>query len=445
MGIDIGTSKVCVLAVDGESRRPVRVATAPNSGRASGRASTLRGFEQDPQRILETVRLLISEVCESLDCRISGMAFTGQMHGTLLVDSDFRPLTPLITWQDMRAVDMMGEVAAKTAEMHPEARGCAINPGYAAATLYWFCRGNRLPAKASKAFFIHDWVRSCFLREPVMLTDPTSAASAGVFDLRTGDWDWEAIRALEIPEDLFPEVRPSGQVVGYAEEGTPVRCGLGDNQASVAGSCPLGCEEDLAVINFGTGSQISLVERTFEPRGRSYEVRPYLLGRFLYAGASPNGGAVYALLERFFREIVREYRNTDSAEKADPVDSDVFGVMNRLASKAPAGAGGIACRPYFYPERGTEGERAVLAGITEANFTAVNLIRAVLEGMVGVLYDMYREMGKPRSAIVGAGNGIKQNAVLRSIVEDVFQTDCTPSSCDEEAAYGAALLAGGHL
>ncbi len=52
----------------------------------------------------------------------------------------------------------------------------------------------------------------------------------------------------------------------------------------------------------------------------------------------------------------------------------------------------------------------------------------VLEGMVGAL-------------MVGAGNGLRENAVLADIVADVFGMPMRFPRHREEAAYGAALIA----
>src|SRR5262249_18425532 len=141
------------------------------------------------------------------------------------------------------------------------------------------------------------------------VTDPTFAASSGVFDIRAGAWDADLIAALGLSPSLFPEVRPSGAPLGtltaaMAEatglpEGLPVFVGIGDNQASFRGS--VADLDDSVLVNVGTGGQVSVYtdEFRYDPR---LETRPFP-GGYLLADAGLCGGASYALLERFFRQV----------------------------------------------------------------------------------------------------------------------------------------------
>ena len=440
LGVDVGTSSICVCAVECATAKPIEVATVPNrAGISSHGADSCfceRYGEQDPMTILETVTGLVNKVRGSLQPEIQGLSLTGQMHGALLVDCKLRPLSRLITWQDTRALPLLSQIGARLEDIHPEARGCYVNSGYMAATLYWFCQTQTLPESAYRACFIHDWVRSCLTQERRVITDPTNAASSGVFDLRAGDWDWEAIEALGIPTRLFPPVKASTDLAGHTPDGIPVRCGLGDNQASVLGSCATGQETDCAVLNLGTGSQLSLVVDDLEEWREPNELRPYPGGKYLLVGASPNGGAVYALVGDFLRAVLDRQGECLSEEQ-------LFTLMNRLAADAPPGAAGLKFNPFFYPERGRAAETASLTGLTDSNFSPANMTRALLEGVIGILYSMYCGMGKARSRIVGAGNGIKRNALIQSIVEQVFDLPFAASPYDEEAAYGAALCGAG--
>src|SRR5262249_10305933 len=143
-------------------------------------------------------------------------------------------------------------------------------------------------------------------RAPV--TDPTCAASAGVFDVGAGTWDAAMIEALGLPRALFSEVRQSGDFLGglTAEaaartglpEGLPVFVGIGDNQASFLGS--VAQREDTMLVNVGTGGQVTAFTDTFryDPR---LETRPFPRGGFLVVAAGLCGGGSYAVLERFFR------------------------------------------------------------------------------------------------------------------------------------------------
>ena len=60
----------------------------------------------------------------------------------------------------------------------------------------------------------------------------------------------------------------------------------------------------------GTGGQISVLSGQYFS-GDGIEARPFLNGKYLLAGASLCGGKAYALLEQFFRKIVKEATGQD--------------------------------------------------------------------------------------------------------------------------------------
>ena len=84
-------------------------------------------------------------------------------------------------------------------------------------------------------------------------------------------------------------------------------------------------------------------------------------------------------------------------------------------------------------------------GIGTANFGPGHLSRALLEGMIDQfrqLYDNALAVGAgKRQTLVGAGNGIRKNGVLRDIAEGSFDLEMQVPTHTEEAAFGAAMQA----
>ena len=109
----------------------------------------------------------------------------------------------------------------------------------------------------------------------------------------------------------------------------------------------------------------------------------------------------------------------------------------------PAGAEGVRADPLFSGSRSRPRAKAAFRELTAATLTAGHLTRALLEGMAVELADSYREAillgGGARSKLVGAGNGIKLNPVLRAALEAEFAMPLHVGSHGEEAAVGAAL------
>ena len=430
LGIDVGTSKICVLALDGISGRPIDIVSEKNS---SG-VKCEKGFsEQDPKIIREKTIYLVNKIRRRIKSEISGVGITGQMHGMLLVDKSLKPLTNLITWQDKRSEKLIPEILSKAGDNPFCECGCLIRPGYMGASLFWFYKNKLIPKNVYKACFIHDWIGANLANQNFMFTDPTNAASSGLFNVKKMDWNRELIGKLGIKEKIFPEIRSSGETIGFTKEGVPVGCALGDNQASILGSFHGYRDGECINMNIGTGSQVSVIVRNFTKISDGLELRPYLNGKYILVGASLSGGAAYSVLRDFFESV---------GMKLCGVRGDsIFQKMNRLASKAPEGCDGLVCSPYFFGERGREELKASFNGLDANNFTVSHVSRAMLEGMVRVLHEFYGRMRKKRKYIVGSGNGIKRNRVLQKVTEKTFNMDLKLSPYEEEAAYGTALLA----
>ncbi len=86
------------------------------------------------------------------------------------------------------------------------------------------------------------------------------------------------------------------------------------------------------------------------------------------------------------------------------------------------------------------------SGITPENFTPSHLIVGMIEGIVDELALFYRDMtesgtAKPAARLVGSGNGLRYNTVMRKVVSGRFGLPLAMSEVHEEAAYGAAKFA----
>ena len=106
LGIDLGTSsvKVVVFALDG-TIRGIGSAEYPILTPMVGYA------EQDPA---DWWRATVSAVRQAMDEAgqpdISGIGFSGQMHGFVLIRADKAPLQPAIIWADQRSADVLQEI-----------------------------------------------------------------------------------------------------------------------------------------------------------------------------------------------------------------------------------------------------------------------------------------------------------------------------------------------
>jgi sugar (pentulose or hexulose) kinase len=119
--------------------------------------------------------------------------------------------------------------------------------------------------------------------------------------------------------------------------------------------------------------------------------------------------------------------------------------MDELADAVPPGADGLRCEPLFTGTRREPARRGLFEGIGVDNFSPGHLTRALLEGVAAQFSDYYGEMQRcgagGRDRLVGAGNGIRKNRLLRGILQEALGMEMSIPTHTEEAAYGAALLA----
>lgn len=422
LGIDIGTTSICgaVIAADGHSIESV---TLPNRAALDGALPFAR--IQDPERIVENVLSIANTLIEKHP-DIASIGFSGQMHGILYTDVSGKSVSPLYTWQDAR-----GEQIYRSGECYASYAGrlCGYKmaSGYGLVTHFYNGLNRLVPDRAVTFCTIADYavMRLCGLDRPLLHN--SNAASIGCFDLKKLGFDSDALEKLTISPDFMPKVCSEAAVVG-AYRSIPVTVAIGDNQASFIGSGADG-DGNSILVNVGTGSQISLVSDFVDVSG-SVELRPFVGGQYLLVGSSLSGGRAYALLENFFRAV---------AEMAGTKVDSMYPYMTRALERYKGE--GLKVSTLFDGSRDDPSARGAIEGIGVGNFTPEAMMLGFLNGIADELYEMYLKMGAPAKAkLIGSGNGIRRNPQLAKSFEQRFGLPLTLSSCEEEAACGAAIF-----
>jgi sugar (pentulose or hexulose) kinase len=451
---DLGTTTIAALAVDTERGELVQSVTLENDAEVTSADEKRRGgSDWDAARIAEIAMRCLGEVVTRLGDRsreVVAIGLTGQQHGVLFADGG-EPLTPLVNWQDRRALQPMDggestflDEARRRVGESCERAGCRLAAGFVATTMFrWRCEGV-LPNRGI-ACCLPDWFAGQ-LTDATVRSEPTMAAGAGVLDVARRDWDGAAVQSLGLSLEQFPSVVEADQPLGGLcapvatrlglPAGLPVFPAIGDNQASFVGS--VNKTAATLAINVGTGGQVGCYSDAF-CYSPLLETRPFPLAGYLLVSCGLCGGRSYALLERFFRQLGRELFGL---EKSEPL----YEAMNRLAESAAGGADGLTCDPLFTGTRAQPERRAEWTGVTPENFTPANWIRSLLDGMAGVFAAGFDEMRRVGSAgefdqIVGAGNGLRKNLVLAQAIAERFRLPVRLPAHSEEAATGAAVVA----
>lgn len=427
IGIDIGTTSICGVLIDARNGKLLASLTMPNNSWLPAKHPWER--MQNPAGIVATATKMVNSFSGRIG-NVAGIGVTGQMHGILYVDAKGRNVSPLFTWQDGRGSLIVKKNVTYADELS-RLTGYTLAPGFGLVTHFYNLKNGIVPPTAKSLGTIADYVAMRLARQTHLSSDPTSAASLGIFDLRNLCFDANMIRSARLRADLLPNLVTAGEKIGATTEGIPVFAALSDNQASILGS--VRDVKKSLVVNIGTGGQISAWMPSAQ-RINGLDTRPFPGGGYIAVGASLCGGKAYALLERFFREVC--VRFTGAAPK------NLYAIMDRL--------GAVATEPLSIDTRfaGTRLDpsiRGTITGISMDNLMPGHLAEGFLNGIANELLAFYNLMpGKTRrhiNVLVGSGNGIRLNRRLRAVMEQAFGMRVNiPSHC-EEAATGAALTA----
>lgn len=430
LGIDIGTTTISAVVLDIQSHKTASVYTIPSGANLPEEAPYTK--TQDAAGIMNRVQKLIDALLHHCP-NIVAVGFTGQMHGIVYMDAAGDLLSPLYTWEDNRAGVIYGGVTASTCAYIREKTGWNIPPGYGLATHIDLLRHNRLPQNVSKIATIMDYAVCRLTGQAEPLCHITNAASFG-FCTSDGTFDLVSLTKLGVDPAILPTCTAENRIVG-TYRGIPVAVAIGDNQASFLGAVQH--SESAALINFGTGSQITMSTESSRntpfPLTPEIEMRPYLHGQNLLSGSALCGGRAYALLETFFR--------TYSIACGLP-DTEQYERMYTLAADSIASGEHLHVKTTFCGVRSDHTIRGAITQIGEDNLKPGALIAGFLFGMVEELYEMFAAM--PNDGIrelVVSGNAVRKNPALRTVLRQVFGMPILIPTHREEAAYGSALFA----
>ena len=428
LGIDIGTTSLSLVLVDEATGIVLDSLTVDHGAFVDDGCPA--GRTQDPERILaltlDGVGALIARHGQP-----SCIGLTGQMHGMLYVDARGEAVGTLYTWQDGRGDLPLAD--GRSAAQALRSEGLASAAGFGLTTHYCFLKSGRVPKDAVRMTTVSDYLGMKLTGRTVPVLSAEMAASWGAFDLQKRAFEADALEKLGVDPRLLPGVVPGYAVIGETPAGVPVITALGDNQASVIGS--VRDVEDTVLINIGTGSQVSFGTRAFIPCGGDIELRPCTGDGYLCVGSGLCGGRAYAMLERFYREIAG-------------TDAPVYDQMQASARAFVAQRGWEAAwrvRTTFSGTRSHPDERGGVAGIGVENFAPGAFTAGVIAGILEELRGEYARMtdltGRKASRLVGSGNGLRRNPLMRQAAGRLFGMALEIPAHREEAAYGAALAA----
>ena len=436
LGIDIGTSstKSVVLDLSGNllavSQKEYAI-DSPKPGWAEQHPETWWGA------VKETVRSVVSHSGVN-PRRIAGIGLSGQMHGTVLLDKENRLLRPAIIWADRRTAKQCDAVvAALGKDRLRELAGNSLSPGFLAATLLWLKENeSQTFSRIHTVLLPKDYVR--FRLTGKLGTEVTDASSSLLLDVKRRTWSGELCHLVGISREQLPPLHESQEIVGNltgsaAEElgivpSIPVVAGGGDQSMAAIGNGVV--EEGIALSTIGTGGQLFTPTLTYktDPELRIHSfchAAPgmwHLMGAILSAGLS-----LKWLRERFCPGLA-------------------YAEIDGLAASVRPGSEGLIFLPYLLGERTPHldpSARGCFIGLA-IHHSLGHLARAIMEGVAFAMKDcltLFQSLDVSLEKIIVSGGGAV-SSLWRQIQADVYGREVFTVNTSEEAATGAAILAG---
>ena len=432
IGIDLGTSAVKLLLVDGEGAVRKTVSKEyplyfPQNGWS----------EQKPEDWWTACLTGIPELLEGSDpADVKGIGCGGQMHGLVALDGEDNVLRPAILWNDGRTADEVDYLNGEVGKDKLSALTANIAfAGFTAPKLLWMRKHEpELFARIAKIMLPKDYIN--YKLTGVHCCDYSDASGMLLLDVEHKCWSKEMLDICGIREKQMPNLFESYEVVGElcpdvaAQLGLPadvkVVAGAGDNAAAAVGTGTVGA--GACNISLGTSGTIFISSDRFgvDPNNALHAFAHadgawHLMGCMLSA-ASCN--------KWLCEEILKT--SDFAAEQVDITDDKL-------------GRNPVYFLPYLMGERSPINDtdaRGTFIGLS-MDSSRSDLVQAVLEGVAFAIRDSF-EVAKSlgidikRSKLCGGG---AKSPLWRKMIANVLNIALDIPQTEEGPGYGGAMLA----
>lgn len=450
LGIDQGTSgsRALILNDQGQVRG--------YGYRALARLYPQPGWvEQDPEAVVAGVTEAIAEAVAHAGCRPNEIAACGiacQRNTDFIWDAQTRrPIANAITWQDLRTMPLVAELAAwPQAGLRRQRLGYFPGPYSSSLHLAWRMRHDPVVAAAlrngqTRIGFSAAWLLAAMGQPADHAMDYSLVQAMGLYDFRAEHYWNEWLDLLGIPPEPLPHAVPTthdfGSLQLTAPGGTatvPVLAMSGDQQSALFGyDCRRPGD---AECTLGTASFVNVCLGSRAPESDKINIyfawslpttadpQPSTLHTYcLEAETAATGSAI-----RWMQEHVRFI--------------DHYTEVGPLAASVPDSAGVVfvpAFTGLFVPYNDTTA-RGTILGMTLGS-TRAHIVRAFVEALAfqvrAILETIAAETGL-RVDQLKLGGGVSSSSEVCQIMADQLGIPLIRPSFTETTARAAALLAG---
>ena len=435
IGIDLGTSSLKAILID--SRGNCLFSSAYSYSTYSPQISY---SEQDPDDWYISItnainNLFIQSGVNKLD--IEGLGFSGQMHGLVCLDSYGNPLRNAIIWSDQRSGLQVQRILTQLGtEKLSDLIGNPLSTGFFFPSWLWI-RENELNTAMNTKYLLlpKDYLR--YRLTGYMCSDPSDAASTGLFDITHKVWSSILIDQFGINPTLLPEIRDSHQSAGYVKKqlaqelglisGTPVFVGGGDTAVQALGR-GFFKNGDLSVGISTGGNILSISKFPVVDKNLRIHCMNYIIpGYWFNMAATLSAGYSLQWLRDNFAPHLSFSDLADLASTIKP-NHGLFFLPHLRGERSP----------YMDPN-----SKGVIIGLT-SHHSLAHIARAVMEGVIFSLklgYDIFKELDISCQTIILSGGGMR-HPLSMEMVANIFNCPVKSSPLIDAAPLGAAMLAG---
>lgn len=435
LGIDLGTSSLKAMLIT-----PGGTVVGQCARQYQFDVPALGHAEQDPQVWWRACCEALNELLASAPVAakdIAALSFSGQMHGTVMLDKANRVIRPVILHNDTRSSaqcrfirDALGRERLLDWIKNP------IYSGFMLPSLLWMREHEPdRYGKISKVLLPKDYLRYKICGE--LASDCSDASATLLFDIEAGDWSPSLLSTFQIDPSILPTVHAAWELAGRVTaaaaaetglaEGTPVVYGGGDQIMQAIGNGVIG--DGRATVNVGSSGQVCFPSRQLKinPALNSNLFCGFERGHWISMAATMSAGMSLS----WWNKLISP-RNWDD--------------VNQGVAAVPPGSRGLLFLPYLGGERSPHLNpdlSASFVGITHGT-TNDDMTRSVMEGVTYALNDCMNiclELGLEAEMLVASGGGANSKPWLQ-MQADVFNEPLMLAENKEQAALGAAIVAG---
>ncbi|MCZ2860385.1 gluconokinase [Blastococcus sp. VKM Ac-2987] len=447
VGLDSGTTatKAVTAGSDGRVRDVVSVAY-PLLVPAPGRA------ELESEALASAAVTALAEITACARERgdtVVAVTLCAAMHGLVPLDREGRPLGPLVTWADDRAAQWAQALVAdgRAPDLHART-GTPVHAMSPLVKLSWERAqdADRLAA-VPRWGGVKELVVATLCGGP-HLVDRSCASATGLYDIRAGRWDEEAMQIAGVRAGQLGEVLPTTAVLpGLLPEvaaatglpaGLPVVIGASDGVLANLGIGAV--RSDVAAVSLGTSGAMRVVvpAPTVDP-GRRLFCYALTDDAWVVGGAINNGGSVVRWAAQALAAGL-DGAPAPEGEAADELDARLLAE----AGSVPVGSSGLICLPYLLGERAPwwrSGMRGAYLGLRREHGRP-HLVRAAVEGVcqqLALVRDAFDATDVPVREVRATGGAVASPLWIRTLAA-ALDLPVRVAESPEGTGLGACLL-----